>query len=129
MNVLVSTYDCNTPEYLFDGGRKSLTRIMGLCSCQANKFCPRKRECGRDEEVTKAFEPIVESSWFHPVSTTNVASIGISTAIDNNSKKAVTELVSDLNCRERDILHEANDCSDLEDREEVFGLSISLNAT
>jgi hypothetical protein len=63
---LDSTYDGNTPKYLFDGGGKGFARIMGLRSRQTNKFCPRERECCCDEEITKPFEAVFECSRIYP---------------------------------------------------------------
>lgn len=79
----------NTPEHLLDSTGERLAGVGSLGSGQTNQLGTGEGKGSIDEDAAKTLEAIVERTRVMPVASTDVATLGATTAVQNNSEDAI----------------------------------------
>ena len=89
----------NTPEHLLDSTGERLAGVGSLSGGQANQLCTGEGEGSIDEDTAKTLEAIVERTGVVPVASTDVATLGATTAVQNNSEDTMRMLARIIQMR------------------------------
>lgn len=100
----------DTPEDLLDSGGQGLARVGSLSSGETDQLGTGESEGGSDENAAKTLEAVVERSGIPPVLVANVAALGTTTDVQDDTED-----------------DETDDGDDLDDGEDEFGLTITLH--
>lgn len=83
-----------SPKHLLGSLWNGFTGIFGFRSSKAHELGTCKSKCGRDKDIAKTLEAIIESPRVMPVLSTNVVALRSTAAIQNNSKNSRFKLAS-----------------------------------
>lgn len=82
----------NTPEHLLDSSGERLAGVGSLGGSQTNQLGTSKGEGCINEHTAKTLEAIVEGTGVVPVASTNIATLGATTTVQNDSEDTNQEV-------------------------------------